>query len=47
MRTLLFILTLSAAILAGCSADTITGPGEEERALEQAEGSCSINTRLC
>ena len=46
MRTLLFILSLSTAILAGCSSDTITGPGGEERALEPT-GSCSINTRLC
>lgn len=46
MKTLLFILSLSTALLAGCSADTITGPGEEERAMEPA-GHCSINTRLC
>ena len=46
MRTLLFILSLSTAILAGCGSGTITGPGEEERALEPA-GNCSINTRLC
>ena len=46
MKTLLFILSLSTAILAGCSADSITGPGEEERTLEPT-GNCSINTRLC
>ena len=46
MKMLLLILSLSTAILAGCGADSITGPGEEERALEPT-GNCSINTRLC
>ncbi|HEY7513862.1 MAG TPA: hypothetical protein VIC87_05265 [Vicinamibacteria bacterium] len=46
MKPFVLALTLIATLLAGCSADTITGPGEEERALETTD-MCSINVRLC
>ena len=46
MKPFVLALTFVATLLAGCSADTITGPGEEDRALEPT-GECSINVRLC
>jgi hypothetical protein len=46
MKPFILALTLVATLLAGCSADTITGPGEEDRNLETTNV-CSINVRLC
>ncbi|CAN5810533.1 hypothetical protein BH20GEM1_BH20GEM1_21880 [soil metagenome] len=46
MKPIFFLLSLTAVLLAGCSADSITGPADEARSLGPAEN-CSINTRLC
>ena len=46
MKPFVLALTLVATLLAGCSADTITGPGEEDLGLEPTD-MCSINVRLC
>ena len=46
MKPLVLALTLVAALLAGCSADTLTGPAEEDRGLEPSKV-CSVNVRLC
>ena len=46
MKPVFFLLSLIAVLFAACSADSITGPAEDERSIAPA-GSCSINTRLC
>ena len=46
MKPFVLALTLVATLLAACSADTITGPAEEDRDLEPTHV-CSINVRLC
>lgn len=46
MKPLIFTLSLITVLLAGCSAETIVGPGEDGRGLEPA-GECNINAKLC
>lgn len=46
MKPLIFILSLITALVAGCSAETIVGPGDDGRALEPARV-CNPNVRLC
>jgi predicted small secreted protein len=40
-------LTLVATLLAACSADTITGPGEEDRGLEPTDMCDPTHMSLC
>jgi hypothetical protein len=46
MKPIVFLLSLTAVLLAGCSADSITGPTDEDRSLAPTKG-CSVNTQLC
>lgn len=46
MKRLILALSIFTVVLAGCSADGLTGPAEGERALEPAQA-CSPNTQLC
>ena len=46
MKRLLLALSIFTVVFAGCSADSLTGPAEDDRALEPTTN-CSINTQLC
>lgn len=46
MKRLIFFLTILTVTLAGCSADSLTGPAGSERDLEPTEN-CSINIQVC
>ena len=46
MKRLLLALSIVTGVFAGCSADSLTGPAEGDRALEPTTA-CSINTQLC
>ena len=46
MKSIVFLLSLTAVLLAGCSADSITGPTDEARSLAPTK-ECNINTQLC
>ncbi|HET6341358.1 MAG TPA: hypothetical protein VJ982_08200 [Gemmatimonadota bacterium] len=46
MKRLIFALSIFSVVFAGCSADSLTGPVDSERALEPTEA-CSINIQAC
>lgn len=46
MKRLILSLAIFTVVFAGCSADSLTGPAEGDRALQPTKD-CSINTQLC
>ena len=47
VKRLVLVLSLVSALFSACSVDTITGPGEGERGLEQTLVTCNRNAQLC
>ena len=47
MKPLLFVTSLIVLLIAGCSSDTVLGPGDDDQQLVPARRCSVINGKLC
>ena len=47
MKPLFFVTSLIVLLVAGCSSDTVLGPGDDDQQLVPAQRCSVINGKLC